>query len=75
MAAGVSTEDRWIPRNLFQTYRTTNLSEELIAFQQSWILRNPGWVLKLYNDTEAAVSLGTCPTKPRTVTSPITSDV
>eukprot|EP00239_Pterosperma_sp_CCMP1384_P005586 CAMPEP_0197847252 /NCGR_PEP_ID=MMETSP1438-20131217/5668_1 /TAXON_ID=1461541 /ORGANISM="Pterosperma sp., Strain CCMP1384" /LENGTH=644 /DNA_ID=CAMNT_0043459123 /DNA_START=161 /DNA_END=2092 /DNA_ORIENTATION=- len=42
-----------IPKLIHQTYKTTDLPEELRSFQKTWTDLNPEYTYKLYNDTEA----------------------
>ena len=41
-----------IPRILHQTYRTSEIPEELEKYRESWISINSGWSFRFWNDTD-----------------------
>ena len=49
----IPIEKKKIPKQIFQTWMTSELSPELKKIRDSWIIKNPGYSYKLYNDLEA----------------------
>jgi len=41
-----------IPTYIWQTYKTKELSAEVANIRNSWITKNPGWTVELYDDDD-----------------------
>lgn len=47
-----SEEHILIPKIIHQTYSTNDIPEDLQPFSRSWVVQNPTWIVKFYNDDE-----------------------
>lgn len=41
-----------IPKSIHQTYSTREVPDEIQKHMDTWVTRNPGWVVKFYDDTQ-----------------------
>ena len=41
-----------IPKVLHQTYKAYDMTDDLEQKVNTWVAKNPGWELRLYNDTD-----------------------
>ena len=49
-----------IPRNIFQTWSTKNISADLKKITETWTIKNPNYAYFLYDDNLFIVVFTTC---------------